>query len=117
MLAELAAWEWDDPELGALHFLTVATFNLQHPARFSEAAIARLKWAFVQHLDNGLPVSRIRDIHARVFDGAETALKPDERPPVQTRQWEITISDVHGGGPDGAADRVMTWARSVRVHL
>ena len=117
MLAELTAWEWDDLELGALHFLAVATFNLQHPSRFSEAAIERLKWVFDQNFDNGLPVSRIRDIHARVFDGSETVLNPDERPAVQPREWAMTIADVHVGGPSGAADRVMTWVRSVRVDL
>lgn len=32
MLGLLIAWEYDDPDRRAEHFLTVASYNLQHPA-------------------------------------------------------------------------------------
>ncbi|HEY0736847.1 MAG TPA: DUF5946 family protein [Herpetosiphonaceae bacterium] len=35
-LGALIAWEYDDPELAAEHFLTVAAYNLQHPAQFTD---------------------------------------------------------------------------------
>lgn len=36
-LGMIIAWEADDPELLAEHFLTVATYNLQHPAQFTDS--------------------------------------------------------------------------------
>ncbi len=38
MLGAILAWEYHDPELMAEHFLTVASYNLQHPAQFTGAA-------------------------------------------------------------------------------
>ncbi len=38
-LGLLLAWEYDDPELQAEHFLTVAAYNLQHPAQFTDEAL------------------------------------------------------------------------------
>ena len=32
-LGAILAWEWQDPELQAVHFLTVASYTLQHPAQ------------------------------------------------------------------------------------
>ncbi len=34
------AWEFQNPELFAEHFLTVSSYNLQHPAQFTEEALA-----------------------------------------------------------------------------
>lgn len=44
------AWEADDPELLAEHFFTVATYNLQHPAQFTDDAIEGLRQASVDRL-------------------------------------------------------------------
>ena len=44
-LGVLLAWEHDDPALQREHFLTVASYNLQHPARFTDDAIAGLREA------------------------------------------------------------------------
>ena len=60
LLSCVLAWEAQDAELAAEHFLTVATYNLQHPAQFDDEAIAALRAAFVDHLDKGLPVAEIR---------------------------------------------------------
>jgi hypothetical protein len=35
MLGAIIAWEYHDPALLAEHFLTVASYNLQHPAQFT----------------------------------------------------------------------------------
>ena len=51
VLGALLAWEYDDPELQAEHFLTVASYNLQHPAQFTETALAGLQAVFIERLD------------------------------------------------------------------
>jgi len=58
MLGMLIAWEYDDPELRAEHFLTVACYNLQHPAQFTDATLAGLRAVFIERLDQGLALPR-----------------------------------------------------------
>ncbi len=117
-LGAVLAWEVDDAELRAEHFLTVATYNLQHPAQFTDEALAGLRAAFIEHLDHGLPVEAIRQRAARAFEGSRRVLKPEpERRPV-LRRWSTTIAEVYRPDrPEGAAGRVRAWAAAVRREL
>ena len=121
-LGMLIAWEADDPELLAEHFLTVATWNLQHPAQFTDEALAGLRSAFVDRLDRGVPVSEIRARIGRASAGSVRVLRPEaERRPVP-RRWERTIAHVYTPAytpdrPQGAAARVREWAAAVRREL
>jgi hypothetical protein len=117
-LGALLAWESQDPELAAEHFLTVATYNLQHPAQFTDDAFAGLRTAFIAHLDDGLPVQEIRRRMADTYAGSRRVLKDAaERRPV-LRPWHITIADVYlPERPEGAAARVRSWAAAVRQEL
>lgn len=114
----LIAWEADDPELLAEHFLTVATWNLQHPAQFTDAAMEALRSAFVDHLDPGLPVAEIRKRIGRAAAGSTRVVRPaHERRPVP-RAWSRTIADLCiPDRPQGAAARVREWAAAVRREL
>lgn len=118
MLGMLLAWEHQDPELLAEHFLTVASYNLQHPAQFSEAALAGLRSAYIEHLDNAVAVAEIRRRVGQVAAGAARVLKPaPERHPV-LRQWSMTIADVYlPDRPNRAAERVRAWAACIRREL
>jgi len=115
MLGALIAWEYDDADLRAEYFLTVASYNLQHPAQFSEATLAGLQAVFVERLDNGLGIAEIRRRVGKATTGAARVLKPEsERQPV-LRQWPMTIADVYlPERPDGAAERVRAWAVAIR---
>lgn len=117
-LGAIIAWEWQDPELLAQHFLTVASYNLQHPAQFMEEAIAGLRSVYVDYLDKGLTIAEIRKRVSTATDGAYRVLKePAERQPVQ-RSWAMTIADVYiPGHPENAADRVKAWAAAIRKEL
>jgi hypothetical protein len=117
-LGALLAWEWDDPALQAEHFLTVASYNLQHPAQFTDDALAGLRAAFVERLDNSVTVAELRRRAARGFEGRTRVLKPaSERRPV-LRRWPITIADVYlPDQPRGAAERVRVWAAAIRAEL
>lgn len=117
-LGMVIAWEADDPELLAEHFLTVATYNLQHPAQFTDQTLAELRAAFVDRLDRGASVREIRDRMGRIFAGSTRVLRPEaERRPVP-RAWSRTVADVciHDR-PQGAAGRVREWAAAVRREL
>lgn len=117
MLGELTAWEWNDPALQKLHFVIVATFNLQHPARFEAEAISALRDVYIQHLDAGLPVSQIRRTHRRTQRGARRVLKAAGASDPVLRSWPATIVDVYDAGPFGAADRVVAWSNAIRPLL
>jgi hypothetical protein len=115
MLGALLAWEYDDPELQAEHFLTVASYNLQHPAQFTETALAGLQAVFIERLDHGLGIAEIRRRVGQAATGATRVLRPErERQPV-LRQWSMTIADVYlPDRPEGAAERVRAWAAVIR---
>jgi Family of unknown function (DUF5946) len=117
-LGALLAWEWDDPALQAEHFLTVAAYNLQHPAQFTDAALSGLRTAFVERLDRGVADVELRRRAARQFEGQTRVLRPlAERQPV-LRRWPMTIADVYlPEQPEGAAARVRAWAAAIRAEL
>ena len=110
-LGALLAWEWQDPALLAVHFLTVASYNLQHPAQFTDEALAGLRAAFREHLAQGVAVAELRRRVSSVTAGKTRVLKPEaDRRPV-LRPWPMTIADVYlPDQPQGAADRVRAWA-------
>src|SRR5262245_41851918 len=114
----ILAWEYDDPELQAEHFLTVAAYNLQHSAQFTEQALEWLRAAFVERLDRGVPVEELRRRAASAYAGERRVLKaPTERRPAP-RRWPLTIADVYlPDQPAGAADRVRDWAAAIRLEL
>src|SRR5215217_7477305 len=60
MLGAIIAWEYEDSELLGEHFLTVASYNLQHPAQFTEATLTGLRAVFLDRLDRGLGIAEIR---------------------------------------------------------
>lgn len=117
-LGLLIAWEYDDPELLAEHFLTVASYNLQHPAQFTDEVIAGLRITLIERLDNDLPVTEIRGRNAATYEGKKRVLKDEsERRPV-LRRWPMTIADVYiPDRPEGAAGRVRAWAAAIRREL
>jgi hypothetical protein len=117
-LGLLIAWEADDPALRAEHFLIVASYNLQHPAQFTDAALANVRAGLIERLDNDVAVAELRRRAARQFAGKARVLKPaSERHPTLHR-WSTTIADVYiPDHPQGAADRVRRWAATIRREL
>lgn len=117
-LGAIIAWEWQDPELLAQHFLTVASYNLQHPAQFTEESVDGLRSVYIEYLDKNLPIAEIRKRVSRAADGANRVLKdPAEWHPV-LHSWAMTIADVYiPGHPENAAERVKNWASAIRKEL
>lgn len=118
MFGAILAWEAQDAELLAEHFLTVASYNLQHPAQFTEAALAGLRAAFIAHRDQGLGIAEIRRRITQVASGATRVLKPAAERRAVLRQWTMTIADVYLlDHPHGAAERVRAWSAAIRREL
>lgn len=117
-LGALIAWEWQDPALLAQHFLTVASYNLQHPAQFTDAALTGLRMAFIDYLEQGISIAQVRRRVAQMAEGPTRVLKDDaDRRPV-LRPWRMTIADVYlPDQPQGAAERVKAWAAAIRSEL
>ena len=117
-LGAILAWEWQDPALLAQHFLTVASYNLQHPAQFTDTASTGLRELFIAYLDQGMAVAEVRRRVAQRTAGSVKVLKPEaERRPV-LHHWSMTIADVYTPGqPEGAAERVKAWAATIRTEL
>ena len=117
-LGSIIAWEYDDPELLAEHFKSVACYNLQHPAMFQDNTLEGLQEVFIQHLDHGLPISEIRKRMGKLGEGTNRVLKKEhERTPI-LRNWPMTIDKVYiPGNPEGAAQRVREWAKRIRSEL
>jgi len=117
-LATILGSESADPELSLLHFYTIASFNLQHPAQFTDEAIRVLRGVFVEALDGTTPIETLSRRMGAKFEGEKPVLRPaGDRHPVQ-RAWDVTAADVFAGGrPYGAAYRVRRWATSVRAQM
>lgn len=117
-LGLIIAWEAQDRELGAAHFLSVASFNLQHPSSFTDAAREQLRAVFIAHLDDGMPIAEVRRRMSAFADGPVRVARDSAFRNVEPRAWRMTIADVAmPDRPAGAADRVRAWARSVRAEL
>jgi len=117
-LGRLITWEYEDDDLRREHFLTVASYNLQHPAQFTDEAIAGLRGAFVDYLDRGISIDEIRRRASAATAGAVRVRRDESaRKPVR-RSWSMTIADVYGRGqPIAAAERVRRWAAAIRREL
>src|SRR5687768_7247108 len=86
-LGGILAWEAHDPELVAVHFLTVASWNLQHPAQFNDDVIAGLRTSFKEHLEQGTPVQAIRRRNARKYNGSTRVMRPAAERQPRLRSW------------------------------
>ena len=116
-LGALIAWEYADPALHAQHFLVVASYNLQHPAQFTEAALEQLRHAFNDYLDHGVSAATLRQRAAKSYAGATRVLRPEAERQPQLRCWSMTIADVYlPEQPAGAVERLLRWARIIQAN-
>ena len=117
-LGAILAWESQDPELMAEHFLTVASYNLQHPAQFMDEALIWVRQAFIDRLDHGVSTEVLRRRASAVYEGKKRVLKREPERHPALRLWRMTIADIYiPDHPEGAAERVRKWAASIRSEL
>jgi len=117
-LGAIGAWEFQNPDLWAEHFLTVASYNLQHPAKFTKAALSGLRTAFIERLDQGISTEVIRRRAAAAYNGKRRVLKDEAERQSNLRHWQMTIADVYiPNHPEGAVGWVKKWAAAIRQEL
>jgi hypothetical protein len=116
MLGEIITWEYADPELLKKHFLTVASYNLQHPSQFTDEAIQGLKISLSNYLSGKEGISEIRQRNTLASEGSKRVRKPEPERVIVPRKWPVTIADVYlPDQPQGVADRVQAWAESINM--
>jgi hypothetical protein len=116
---ELLALEFSDPRAGKVHFLTVASYELQHPQAFQldPEARAQILQALEDVVVHDRPVPHVREEMQRRFAGTVNVLTDEPEPSAADRTWSLTVADV--GDPDAHAHaaRVRAWARAVYADL
>ena len=74
-LGEIIAWEYDDPALLAEHFLTVASYNLQHPSQFTSEALTGLRESLAAYLEGCTTIDQIRRKGTAMFEGGTKVMR------------------------------------------
>lgn len=117
MFGVVLSWEAFDQDLLNLHFWTVATYNLQHPAQFTEEAIKGLREVYLEAYEKEVPISYIRKKMSRLTEGKVHVIKKVNITPC-LKSWPITIADIyHHNQHIGVSHRVLQWRKSVRSAL
>jgi Family of unknown function (DUF5946) len=125
MFGELLALEYEHPAaFGAVHYLTVACFYLQHPRGFSD--VARDTWrSFVgEFLDHQVtPGALLRRIRRQLDNNHVRIREPGQEPPQWwPRVWPVTVADAipsptEPRSPAGHIERVRRWAAAIRATI
>jgi hypothetical protein len=107
--------EFTDAGYGAVHFLTVACFMIQH-GRYSDEGMAWIAEKLRKHLEEDVPVEEIRRQASEEADQARRSWKvarPPGAPPLPKIAWSMTIADVAGKYTDAEEyrDLIREWAR------
>ena len=115
---ELIALEFSDAHAGAVHFLTVSCYQLQHPRAFPLATAARdqLRGALADVVLRDRPVTEVRDEVAHAVEGSRR-VRDDDPAPSPAVVWSCTVADL--GPPDAGLHtaRVRHWAEAVVQDL
>lgn len=112
---EFLVLEFTDPGYGAVHFLTVACFMIQH-GRYSPQGLAWIEQRLRDHLERGVPVAQIRQDAGRTASQSARDWKVTRQPadPPQPRvPWRMTITGVVPAYDSAASycAAVERWAR------
>jgi hypothetical protein len=116
---EMLALEFEQPTIfGAVHHITVNCYNLQHPAEFSDEALAWMKEALHDIVEHDLPGPALLKRARSTFGGDYRVRRNDTRAraPARTR-WSMTVADVRTDSPEIYVENVRTWAASILEDL
>jgi hypothetical protein len=113
--------EFTDPGYGAVHFLTVACFMVQH-GRYSDAGMAWIEQKLRAHLEEGVPVEQIRWQASAEADQSKRGWKVTrsaDDAPLPKIAWSMTIADVAGNYRDAGEyqEKIRQWARVTRKEM
>ena len=113
--------EFTDPAFGAVHFLTVSCFMIQH-GRYSDKALSWIQPVVRGHLENKLTPAQLRQL-ARKGTSSDTRTckikRSTNEPPVPKIIWSMTIADVAKDFKDAQSycDLVKLWSHLTLQEL
>jgi Family of unknown function (DUF5946) len=115
------ALEFTDPAYGAVHFLTVSCFMIQH-GRYSDEGLAWIKGVLRAALEEGLSPEQIRRMAARDTGNQKRTwkvMRQEGVPPLPRINWSLTIADVDANYQDatGYCAWIEKWARATLEQL
>ncbi|WP_010275793.1 DUF5946 family protein [Paenibacillus senegalensis] len=90
---EFLALEFTDPDYGRVHFLTVACYMIQHEG-YSDESYVWVESALRKYLQEGWPISMIREDAARGPGRDKGVRRPADAPHLPKIAWSMTIADV-----------------------
>lgn len=107
--------EFTDPGYGAVHFLTVACFMVQH-GRYSGAGREWIKDKLRAYLEEGRTIEQIRADAGQSASQDRRDFKITRQPgdpPPPVIAWSMTIADVaqQFEGPESYRELIVQWAR------
>jgi hypothetical protein len=110
------ALEFENPgSYGAVHHLTVATYMLQHPSRYSREGWLATRKLLVDFLRNGKTTEQVRRENRRRFEGGNktwSMTKGERIQGLEEVSWSRTIGDVRLENPQVYCADVERWAQS-----
>lgn len=90
---EFMALEFTDPSYGQVHFLTVASYMVQHEG-YSDEMYVWVQTALRKHLEEGYATELIRQDMARGPGSTKGIRRPVNASPLPKVAWTMTIADV-----------------------
>ena len=111
------ALEFSDPAYGAVHFLTVACFMVQH-RHYSDEGLVWIEKKLCDVLVNGVPMEEIRRQAGKDTAQGKRAWKVTRQPgerELPKIAWSMTIADVASSFRDAATycELVKEWANKM----
>jgi hypothetical protein len=113
---ELLVLEFTDPGYGAVHFLTVACFMIQHE-RYSDEGLRWIQSNLRGYLEKGLTNAQVRESARRTTNQPNRTWKvvrAADAAPLPKIAWAMTLADVagHYTNADEYGDLIRQWART-----
>ena len=113
---EFIAREFSDPAYGAVHFLTVSSYMIQH-GQYSDQALVWIEKQLRNYFEKGFSADQIRLQADKDANQAKRNWKVTRRmdePAQEKIAWSITILDVarHKRNAESYCAWVQRWARS-----
>jgi hypothetical protein len=107
--------EYVDPAYGAVHFLTVACFMIQHN-RYSDVGLIWIQNTLGEYLEKDLSLDQLRQLASQGTDSGSRSWKvtrSKDAPPLPKVAWSMTIIDVarQYTDADSYRDLITQWAR------
>lgn len=110
------AFEFEQPRIyGAVHFLTVACYMLQHN-QYSRQGWLFTRRGLAQVVREGLSPGELRERHHLRLDSGRrewSVTRGEKLPGVEAVHWNLSIAGVRLDDPDRYQSDVMRWAESV----